>query len=216
MSIGKRIKELLNKKNKFQKELAMFLKVRESTVSDWISGRSEPNPRHRKEIAKFLKVEEADLFVRSKDQHLRPAPPPFSLIDGTAYTDISVQKVPIISWIQANIFETISELLPSDEYVYTTSRGGKNMFALRVKNDCMEPEFREGDIINVMPNIDAANGSYVIIGDSKAETATFKQLKKYGDNIILHPLNPKYEDIELDQNKQYKIIGVVKEKVKKY
>ena len=46
--------------------------------------------------------------------------------------------------------------------------------------------------------------------------ATFKQLKKYGKTRVLHPLNPKYDDIELSREIEYKIIGVVVEKKKRY
>jgi len=41
-------------------------------------------------------------------------------------------------------------------------------------------------------------------------------LKKYGDTIILHPLNPKYPDIELKKGNKYRIVGKVVEKKKKY
>ena len=41
-------------------------------------------------------------------------------------------------------------------------------------------------------------------------------LKKYGKTRVLHPLNAKYEDIELSKNTEYRIIGIVVEKKKKY
>ena len=46
--------------------------------------------------------------------------------------------------------------------------------------------------------------------------ATFKQLKKYGRTRVLHPLNPKYDDIELSKDIEYRIVGVVMEKKKRY
>ncbi len=52
-------------------------------------------------------------------------------------------------------------------------------------------------------------------GNEEGE-ATFKQLKKYGKVRVLHPLNPKYEDIELSKNMEYRIVGVVLEKKKRY
>lgn len=48
------------------------------------------------------------------------------------------------------------------------------------------------------------------------EEATFKQLKIYGDMTILHSLNPKYADIEINKGRKYQIIGKVMEKKKRY
>ncbi len=44
--------------------------------------------------------------------------------------------------------------------------------------------------------------------------ATFKQLKKYGRTRVLHPLNPKYDDIELSKD-MCRVVGVVVEKIKR-
>ncbi len=46
--------------------------------------------------------------------------------------------------------------------------------------------------------------------------ATFKQFKHYVDTTILHPLNPRYPDIELREGEKYHIIGKVVKKVKVY
>lgn len=129
-----------------------------------------------------------------------------------------VKRIPLISWVLANRFgEAADPLSPgeADEWLYTTAKGSR-MFALKVKSDCMEPEFREGDRIIVDPDGQAENGSYVIVRDNKNNEATFKQLKKYGKKIVLHPLNPKYPDIELAQDKRYVIVGKVVGKDKKY
>ena len=34
----------------------------------------------------------------------------------------------------------------------------KNVFALRIKGDSMEPEFREGDVVIVYPHVEAKPG----------------------------------------------------------
>ena len=48
------------------------------------------------------------------------------------------------------------------------------------------------------------------------EEATFKLFKKYGDTAILHPLNPKYQDIVLKKGDKYHIVGKVVRKEKIY
>ena len=80
----------------------------------------------------------------------------------------------------------------------------------------MEPEFVEGDVIIVNPHIEPVPGDYVIVKND-AEGATFKQLKKVGKTLFLHPLNPKYEDVELRKGgHRYRIVGKVVKKEKKY
>ena len=59
------------------------------------------------------------------------------------------------------------------------------------------------------------HNDYVVLKNEEDE-AVFKQLKKYGKTRILHPLNPNYPDIELNENVQYKVIGKVVEKKKRY
>lgn len=81
--------------------------------------------------------------------------------------------------------------------------------------DGMETEFREGDIIVINPYLKPEHNDYVVIVNNEGE-ATFKQLKKYGKTRVLHPLNPKYDDMELNKNIEYRIVGVVMEKKKRY
>lgn len=76
---------------------------------------------------------------------------------------------------------------------------------------------RAGEIgrIVINPHVDELPGDFVIVKNDEEE-ATFKQLKKYGDTIVLHPLNSKYEDIELEKGNKYRIVGKVVKKEKRY
>jgi SOS-response transcriptional repressor LexA len=133
-------------------------------------------------------------------------------------TDEKVFSVPVISWVLANRFHEIQDPFPpgnSDEYVSTKTRG-VSMFALKVKSDCMEPEFKEGDIIVINPEMESKSGDYVIVKNLDSNEATFKQLRKKSGKTFLHPLNEKYKDIELSPSKRYEIVGKVVEKIKKY
>lgn len=79
----------------------------------------------------------------------------------------------------------------------------------------MEPEFNEGDIIIISPHDKAMSGDYVVAKNDEEE-ATFKQYKRFDNTRILHPLNPKYPDIVLNKDLEYRIVGVVMEKKKRY
>ncbi|MGH8500569.1 MAG: LexA family protein, partial [Methylococcales bacterium] len=101
-----------------------------------------------------------------------------------------------------------------------TDLKGKRLFALKVKNDCMEPEFKHGDIIIVDPDVSWENGDYVVARLNHDDEATFKQLKIYKTRIVLHPLNyPVFDDIKYPKkefDKHVTIIGKVVEKKKRY
>lgn len=201
--IARNLQNLLNERGLEQKNLANAVGVSETTVSRWLNGEREPKGKIRKKVAEFFGINESELYV-STNEVIR--------------TDRAIQKIPVLSWVSANRFSVVEDPFPpgiADEYHATTTKG-VNMYALRVKMDCMEPEFMEGDIIVVRPDIQPENGDYVIVRDNKKNEATFKQLKKYGKTIVLHPLNPKYKDIVLDEEDRYQIVGVVVSKEKKY
>lgn len=198
MKLNERIKLFRVSHKLQQKQLAVAIGIKQATVSHWESGRQEPNPEQRKKLCEVLGITEAELFGAPSTKN-----------------PLYVQKIPVISWIHANKFEEISPVNISDEYIYSDIKGEK-IFALRVVNDCMAPEFNEGDIIIVNPELQADHDSFVVIADHEANTATFKQLKIYGSKKILHPLNLKYKDIELDSKKRYHIVGKVIAKETKY
>jgi len=196
MTLNERIRQLREQKGWSQKELAAKLNLpRQSTVSSWETGRNGPNPTQREALCKLFNITLNELYGISINN---PHP-------------IPLKKIPVISWIHANKFEDITDPFPpgiSDEFILSDIKG-ENIFALKVQNDCMSPRFEPGDIIIVNPHLAVDNDDLVVVADRDANTATFKQFKQYGNKKILHPLNPKYKDIELDHRKQYNIIGKV-------
>jgi SOS-response transcriptional repressor LexA len=127
-----------------------------------------------------------------------------------------LRKVPVISWVTAGDWSEACDMFqPGDaEDWIETDVKGECVFALRVQGDSMEPEFIEGEIIIINPHIDVSPGDYVVVKNGKGE-ATLKQLKKYGNTYVLHPLNPKYQDMEVKKG-EFHIIGPVAKKMKSY
>jgi phage repressor protein C with HTH and peptisase S24 domain len=71
----------------------------------------------------------------------------------------------VVSWVIAGKWQEVCDnFQPGDAEEWTESDvRGKNVFALRIKGDSMEPEFVTGDIIIVNPHIEAKPGDYVIV-----------------------------------------------------
>ena len=200
MGFKSKLRQLLAERGLKQIELAEKIGVGKSTVSNWLSGDREPNRTQRKKLAEFFGITEAELFG---------APPPIE--------KLPVQKVPVITWVNASKFAEIPDLVYgyAEDYIYAPVKG-ERLFALRVEGDCMEPEFIDGDIIVVNPDIEPLPNDYVVAIDLDCNRATFKQYKQYNDTIVLHPLNPKYPDIVLKHLDRWKIVGKVVAKIKKY
>jgi transcriptional regulator with XRE-family HTH domain len=57
-----RIKELLDKRKKYQRDLAKELDVSDTIVSLWCSNKITPSTKHLNQIADYLKVKVKDLI----------------------------------------------------------------------------------------------------------------------------------------------------------
>lgn len=124
-------------------------------------------------------------------------------------------KVPLISWVQAgHALEVVDLLQPGEgyEWIDTTCQIRRHTYALRVQGDSMSPDFPEGCIIIVEPEMDPLPGDYVIAKNGDDE-ATFKQLIKDGADYYLKPLNDRYPIKPLGH---YHVIGVVRELVRRF
>jgi hypothetical protein len=91
----------------------------------------------------------------------------------------------------------------------------------------MEPEFNDGDIIIVSPTVHpvAARSHFPIHHAGKYRSAKFIVCTspvtatgqgRFDNTRSLHPLNPKYPDIVLNKDLEYRIVGIVMEKKKRY
>ncbi len=106
------------------------------------------------------------------------------------------KRIPIISWTQAGSSQQISDTSQYGDYGEYVETDAKGIFALTVRGESMETEFHEGDIIVINPYLKPEHNDYVVVANVEGE-ATFKQLKKYGKTRVLHPLNPKFDDIQV-------------------
>lgn len=125
--------------------------------------------------------------------------------------------MPLISYVQAGIWTESCELRNSTgfEYIMTTLELSDSAFALRIKGDSMEPEFKEGDVVIIDPASKPIAGEFVVAMNGDAE-ATFKKYRELGLDehdrmqFELVPLNPDFPKIS-SLNQQIKIIGTMVE-----
>ena len=76
-----------------------------------------------------------------------------------------------------------------------TACSGSEPYALRVLGDSMEPEFKEGEVIIIEPQVSVEEGAYVIaLHDNDF---LFRQLLLKNDRWYLKPLNSRYPTVEM-------------------
>lgn len=202
------IKEKRTELGLSQARLAKAIGVSSVTVSKWESGLNHPKGGHLLALAKTLNV----------------TPEWLTTGRGTA-TASNVQSVPIgsalvpvLSYVQAGCWKedcAVSALDGGTEYVSTNFTDTQSLFALRIKGDSMEPEFKEGDLIIVDGDISPCPGDYVVAKNGGDES-TFKKYRPRGHNdngqeyYELQPLNSDYPAMRSDMT-TIKIIGVMVE-----
>ncbi len=127
-----------------------------------------------------------------------------------------LRMIPVVSLVTAGAWHEVTDIFEpgnSDQWIESDVEG-ESVFALLVVGDSMEPEFHEGEFITVNPHVESLPGDFIIVKNSDGE-ATFKQLKKYGNRWVLHPLNPRYQDMEVKRG-EFHVIGKVVKKEKSY
>lgn len=116
--------------------------------------------------------------------------------DSQASTGVSV---PLIDSVQAGKWKDVSDPYPKGDavkWIAVLRRHGPRAFALTLDGPSMLPEYHDGDIIVVDPDVEARPGDDVVARQDDENVATFKRLRIKGydakgrPQIELVPLNP--------------------------
>jgi repressor LexA len=88
------------------------------------------------------------------------------------------------------------------------ARGGKTLFALTVRGDSMvNAHILPGDKVIVQQTTHASPGE-IVVALIEGE-ATVKTFRKTSSKVVLEPANPKYKDIVVGEDQDFRIIGKV-------
>ncbi|XKM13250.1 S24 family peptidase [Orbaceae bacterium ac157xtp] len=129
----------------------------------------------------------------------------------------NINQVPIINYVQAGLWSGSCDFLDSTVYYYlqTEINLSEKSFALRIKGNSMEPEFKEEDMIIVDPLVTPISGEFVVAING-SEEASFKKYRELGLDeyermqFELIPLNPDYPKMS-SLTQQIRIIGTMVE-----
>ena len=122
-----------------------------------------------------------------------------------------VGRLPLISWVQAgSMTEAIDLFVPgvAEEWVESPWPHSSTAYCLTVRGISMYPDYREGEIILVEPELAAQHGDDVIARTPDGDV-TFKRLQITEDGQHLLATNPDFPNRIIKVPKGTVICGVV-------
>lgn len=202
-TLAQRLNYVLKEKGLTQEQVATAVGSSQQSIQGICAGKTL-KPRNLLAIARFLNVS-AD-WLESGDGLM-------SLSESNTLT-ISQHKsdVPLISWVQAGAWSEICEALQLsevDEFYPCPEKHSSRTFALQVVGESMSPDFVNGEIIFVDPEVEARNGSCVVVRQNGNLEATFKQLIIDGSQKYLKALNPNWPKPIIEMLPDATVCGVV-------
>ncbi|MFW3651556.1 helix-turn-helix domain-containing protein [Staphylococcus caprae] len=170
--MAKNISRLMKENNIDRKKLSDGLKVKYTTLSDWINAKTYPRIDKIELLADYFNVTKADLVEDKERQVLETLP---------------VKKIPVVSKISAGL-PIYSEENLIDYIYFATNKlnSDKEEFGLKVSGDSMDKIFQDGDIVVVEKDSIVENGQLGVVMIN-GYNATVKRIRYNGDQIILIP-----------------------------
>lgn len=199
MSIADNIKKIREEFGLTQDELGSIAGVSGGAVSTWERGTAEPRMGAVQKISDYLKINKSDIVDDETSESSRTS---------------TAHRIPVLGSVPAGVpLEAIEDIIDWEDIPQEWTSGGREYFALRVKNDSMYPKYLDGDTIIVRKESDCESGQDCVVYVNGYD-ATLKKVLKRVDHIMLQPLNPKYEPRFYEYNDAHNkvtIAGIVVE-----
>ncbi|MDE0249926.1 MAG: XRE family transcriptional regulator [Gammaproteobacteria bacterium] len=197
------------------KELARRADTSSSYLSQVRHRMRTPSGRHRKVTDELAGVLERAMGKPDGWMDESHGPQAFlagDTIEPAAHGEVPTHLRPLVSWVQAGHWsENLASPVPEDEVEWLPCpvRCSLRTFVLKVRGISMEPDFSEGDLIYVDPEVEPANGRHVVVRKEGTDEATFKQFVNEDDRMFLRALNPDWPDRIVEIDKAVTVCGVV-------
>jgi SOS-response transcriptional repressor LexA len=198
--LGERVEQARKELGWSQDALAKASGLSQPTISAIESGDTNPEKVRANTLARIAIAMRKDITYFTGKQESNTS----------VELDVSLGRAPIISWVQAGKKQAVVDAYQpgaADEWEKYTVPASKHAFALRVRGDSMTPDFPEGTVIIVDPEVQARDGDYVVVRFEESNEATFKRLVVDGPLRLLKPLNSAYPTIQVTEDAR--LCGVV-------
>lgn len=172
-----RIREARKRKGLTMKELGNRLGLAESTISQYETGKREPDNETLLKIGEILGVSVGYLLGEDiASQNIIPCLPS--------------HKAPIVGVIPAGYPIFAQEDI--EGYADIPYTDEENYFFLRVSGNSMEPMIHTGDLVLIRKQR-YAEDNQIIAARVNGDEATLKRYRRCGDKVFLLPENPSYD-----------------------
>ncbi|MBR2708528.1 MAG: helix-turn-helix domain-containing protein [Bacilli bacterium] len=210
INLGSNIRYLREKKGLDQQQLSEILDVPRSTLACWENNIRTPKLEQIIKIAEYFKTN-LDIIYANFDNAS-----PIDINPNDNYI-----KIPVLGVIKAGIpIEAQQDILEYIDVPKSWTKGGKELFGLRISGDSMFPKYNEGDTVVFEKNNDfeTANNKDVAIMIN-GDDATFKKLLINTEGITLVPYNTGAYELMMYSNKDIeekpiRIIGIARKIIK--
>ena len=230
--IGQQIK-LHRKRNGWsQVELAKILGVGKSTIANYEKGYRSPRQNTIFQLADVFNVSVDDLFPAINAE--TPSTSPVQAI----YDQLTPpRQAKALTYLEKQLLEQneeetkknevseVIQLYVYDYYDHAASAGTGQYsndvrveqielpidvdadFVIPIKGDSMEPDYHDGDLVFIQTSVDLNDGVIGVFNYNGE--AYIKQLVIDTEQAYLHSLNPKYKDMPITPETDFRIIGEV-------
>jgi len=190
MDFKEKIKTYRKDRGLSQQDIADYFGYKSfTTIQKWEDGSSTPPAKTLKRLAEFFGVSVEDLITESKKI-----------------------AIPILGTVRGGLLRLAQDEWLGQELVPVEESLGGEYFYLEVIGDSMiNARIYPGDLVYVkrQPIVESGTIAVVLVGDE----ATLKRVYYKDNGIVLHPENPKYEDMIYTQEdieeKNIQVIGEV-------
>ena len=197
MSKGERIKELREKFEMTQEQLANKLGTTKQAIFKYENGIVTNIPSDKIERM-------ADIFNVT----------PSYILDWDDTANWKPNRIKVYGSVPAGIpIEAVEDVCDWEDIPMDWIATGDKYIGLKVKGNSMYPKYIDGDtvIVKLQPDCESGQDAVVYVN---GYDATLKKVIKQQDGIMLQPINPEYEPKKYDYNDEIfpvSILGVVVE-----
>lgn len=193
-----------------QEKLAKHCGVSRAAVAQWEAGVTRPGLDNLVRAAKALDVWLS--WLTAGDGSPSDGPSPFAS-GGSAR-----RSLPVIDYVRAGLWDAVADpYAPGGglDDIATDLDLSPRAFALVVRGESMDPEFRDGDKIIIDPEVAPQPGDYVVAKLDRDDEATFKKYRPRGFDkdgapiIELLPVNPDWPTLMIDADHPGRVVGTL-------
>lgn len=195
-AMSKNIKKYMAVNNVDRMKLSRDLKIKYSTLSDWINEKTYPRIDKIELMANYFNVTKADLIEEST----MPS-------NAVPVSNDNVVAIPIIGVIACGDPILADENIIGYRYHLKDRLPKGQTFYLTAKGDSMEPKIPNGSDVLIRLQNDVEDGEIAAVlvnGDSEA---TLKRVKKQGDIVMLVAENNAYAPYIVTEHNPARILG---------